>query len=95
MWALLGFKAAAYRGLGQFDKAVVTFESVSRSPAAQHFVFLGLAVSYVEAGRLEEAYAPLQRAREIEPRLSISYVTENLRLGTYIESLRKAGLPEE
>ncbi len=83
-----------YRGLGQLDEAIVTFESASRSPASAHFVFLGLAVSYVEAGRLEEAATPLQRARDIEPRLSISYVKENLGLDTYVESLRKAGLPE-
>ena len=78
MWAFLGYKAAAFRGLGQFDKAITTFETASRSPAAQHYVFLGLAASYVDAGRLEEAAAPLQRAREIEPRLSVAYYKENL-----------------
>ena len=101
MWAILAYKGSALRGLSNLDNAIATFERACTFPEAQHNTHLGLAVCYAEAGRLTEAAAPLARAREIEPRLSIAYISQTGSNSTlrnhlhWLESLRKAGLPEE
>jgi predicted Zn-dependent protease len=80
----------------------MTAKAASRSPAAQHFVFLTLAAAYVEAGRLEDAETAMKQARAKEPDLSVSYLKKsqgNLKsekgMGELLEQLRIAGLPQE
>jgi len=104
LWAYLSTKASAYRGMEQYEKAIELYEAASRSPAAGRWILLGLAVAYVNAGRHDEAAAPLAQALDLEPGLSVANLKTLIhdinsasptRQVQFIDSLRKAGLPEE
>ena len=101
-WALLAYKAGAYRNLGMIKKAISTFQESSRSPSAGLNVFLGLAISHMSNDQPEEAKAAIARAREIQPKLSIEFLAKTPLVNTlshpareeYFMNLRAAGLPE-
>ncbi len=102
-WAMLGYKAAACRRLGRIDEAIATFRAAARSPAAGINVYLGLAVSCLENAQPDEARAAVERAREIQPHLSIRFFEQNTFASTlnptarvrFVEALRAVGVPEE
>ena len=62
---------------------------------------LVLAIAYKQLGRHEDARAALDRAWELKPNLSVTYIKaliENLHppyLEKYVDDLRLLGLPEE
>ena len=103
LWDMLHYKASAYVRLDDFDRAIELFEQVCEFPTAQYVSSATLAALYGLQERGVEAQKALERARRLEPRLSIALmkkvygVTEERpgsRTQRLLDALRGAGLAE-
>ena len=103
MWVMLHYKASAYVKLRDYDRAIEFFEQVCQIPTAQYVPFATLAALYVLVDRETDAHKSLERARHLEPDLSIAIMTKvygisgagrSRRAHRLLDALRKAGLPE-
>jgi hypothetical protein len=92
--------AMAHMFARRFDAAIAWAEKASSELPNILRVCAFSAASYALAGRSDEARRAMQHVRRIDPALSISNVDEwvVLRrpqdLATFVDGLRKAGLPE-
>ena len=103
LWDMLHYKASAYIRLDDFDRAIEIFEQVCEFPTAQYVSSATLAALHSLQGREAEAQKALERARRLEPRLSIMlmkkiYGVTDERPGSrtqrLLDALRAAGLSE-
>jgi len=104
LWDMLHYKASAYIRLNDFDRAIELFEQVCEFPTAQYVSSATLAALYGLQDRTAEAEKALERARRLEPGLSIALmkkvygVTEERsgsRTQRLLDALRVTGLAEE
>jgi adenylate cyclase len=94
---LLTFLAGAYRDLGQYEEAVVTYKKIFQLYGPDHsMAHLGLAVCYAYMGRENEARAEGAEVLRIDPKFSVERFMKNYPPGTFkdrmTEALLKAGL---
>ena len=103
MWDFLHYKASAYVRLDDFDRAIELFEQVCEFPTAQYVSSATLAALYNLRDRTAEAEKALERARRLEPKLSIAmmkdvYGVTDERRGSrtqrLLDALRTTGLEE-
>jgi adenylate cyclase len=103
LWAMLHYKASAYVRLRDYDQAIEIFEQVCQFPNAQYVPFTTLAALYGLVGREHDARKTLEKARQLEPNLSVALMARvygNSGDGPFkrgrrlLDALRKAGLPE-
>ena len=92
----------AHFAAGRYEQAVDWAEqSLERHPHRNELAYRGLAASYGQLGRLDEARAAVEQQLRIDPELSLAKVRSQNRatnsdfLERWLEGLRKAGLPEE
>jgi len=104
LWAMLHYKASACIRLNDFDRAIELFEQVCEFPTAQYVSSATLAALYGLQDRTAEAEKALERARRLEPGLSVALmkkvygVTEERsgsRTQRLLDALRVTGLAEE
>ena len=79
LWDFLHYKASAYVRLDDFDKAIELFEQVCEFPTAQYVSSATLAALYRLQDRSVDAEKALERARRLEPRLSVALMKKSLR----------------
>ena len=103
LWDMLHYKASAYIRLNDFDRAIELFEQVCEFPTAQYVSSATLAALYRLQDRTAEAEKALERARRLEPGLSVALmkkvygVTEERpgsRTQRLLDALRVMGLVE-
>jgi tetratricopeptide (TPR) repeat protein len=103
LWDMLHYKASAYIRLNDFDRAIELFEQVCEFPTAQYVSSATLAALYRLQNRTDEAEKALERARRLEPGLSVTLmkkvygVTEERpgsRTQRLLDALRVTGLAE-
>jgi TolB-like protein len=100
MFFMETFTAFAHFQAGRFDEARTLAEQACREQPYYLTAIRIAAVSNVGAGRLDEARRYITRARELDPGLRISTLTERVStlrpdvFANYVAALRKAGLPE-
>ncbi len=103
LWDFLHYKASAYVRLDDFDRAIELFEQVCEFPTAQYVSSATLAALYRLRDRAAEAEKALERARRLEPRLSVAlmkkvYGVTDERPGSrtqrLLDALRATGLKE-
>jgi len=103
LWDMLHYKASACIRLNDFDRAIELFEQVCEFPTAQYVSSATLAALYGLQDRTAEAEKALERARRLEPGLSIALmkkvygVTEERsgsRTQRLLDALRVTGLVE-
>jgi TolB-like protein/Flp pilus assembly protein TadD len=83
-------------GLGHFDAAGDRYRKAIDSGFRIYFVYTGLSAAYAQAGEMDEAKTALAEARRLNPKLSVTWMTEHYGdERAYLDGLRKAGLPEE
>jgi len=91
---------SSYRHVGRYEEAITTYKKALQKNPDDIFTHIDLAVIYVRLGRYEEARAEAKEVIRIHPKFSIAQYTkgEHIKdtpgLDDYIETLRKAGLPE-
>ena len=104
LWDMLHYKASACIRLNDFDRAIELFEQVCEFPTAQYVSSATLAALYGLQDRTAEAEKALERARRLEPGLSVALmkkvygVTEERsgsRTQRLLDALRVTGLAEE
>jgi adenylate cyclase len=89
-----------YRNVGRYEEAITAYKKALQKNPDDIFTHIGLAVTYVKLGRYEEAQAEAKEVIRIHPKFSLAHFaksvhgTDQSRAKDYIESLRKAGLPE-
>ena len=92
--------AGCYRNVGRYEEAITTYKKVLQKNPDDIFAHIGLAVTYVNLGREEEARAEAKEVTRIHPKFSLAHYAKSIHgrdqaaVDDYIESLRKAGLPE-
>jgi adenylate cyclase len=90
----------AYRQLEQYEKAVHEYNKAIQQQPDDMFSHLNLAVCYVELGWKEDAQAEVAEVLRINPKFSVeNYAKHNpskdeASQKSFIESMRKVGLPE-
>ena len=90
----------AYVMLGRYDAAVTQFEKAHQTSPESPLPFIGLAIAYSLSGRQQESKKAAEEVMKINPRFSIAAYAKTLPYknqsdkDTWIEGLRKAGLPE-
>ena len=90
------FLADAELGLGHLDAAIEQSSTAIDGGYRVFYSYLNLAAARGIKGDLEEAKRALAEARRINPKLSVRWINERKPiLGPAIDSLRKAGLPEQ
>ena len=103
LWGFHQMRGAAYLALEDYEQVIVdqnTAIQVKKDDQQPH-MNLVLAIAYKQLGRHEDARAALDRAWELKPNLSVTYIKsliENLHppyLEKYVDDLRLLGLPEE
>jgi hypothetical protein len=83
-------------GLGHFDAAIGEYHKAVDSGFRPFFVYCGLAAAYALAGKMDEAKAALADARRLNPKLTVKWMIEHTAgIPAVLDSLRKAGVPEE
>jgi adenylate cyclase len=83
-------------GLRHFDDASAEYQRAIDSGFRVFFVYTNQAAAYALGGKMEEAKAPLQEARRLNPSLTVKWLIAHApNLPPLFEGLRKAGLPEE
>jgi adenylate cyclase len=87
--------------LGQYDEAVIRFNRTAERAPKFSPVHFSLAWAYVELGRLEDAHDAIKAALRINSHYTLKqvdrlypYRIDEVRY-RFLDSLRKAGLPEE
>jgi adenylate cyclase len=83
--------------LGDFDAADEEYHKAIDTGFVNYIPYLGLAVAHSLEGKTEEAKTALAEARRLNPKLTVQWVKDHLPTtpGRDLETLRKAGLPEE
>jgi adenylate cyclase len=100
MWAYLASKAIALVLLGQFEEAIVLSQRSQRQATSAIFSHLAEISALGHLERSDEAHDAIRRARQKKPDVSIAYVDQTLPITdprcrqTFLDGLRKAGLPE-
>jgi adenylate cyclase len=90
----------AYVMLGRYDEAVAQFDKAHQSSPESHLPLVGLAITYSLSGREEDAKKAAEEVIRINPQFSIAAYAKTLPYkrqsdkDTWLEGLRKAGLPE-
>jgi adenylate cyclase len=99
-WSPLMLKGSALRELGHHDEAVAHCRQACQVPDCGFLPHMQLAAALAEAGKESEAQAAVDKAMQLQPALSISFLRSHV-LGTHetfltslFDSLRKAGVPE-
>jgi len=99
-WLTLLMKGSALRFLGHHDEAIANCRQACQLPDSGFLPQINLAAALAEDGQKREAQATIEKAMQLEPALSISFLRSNY-IGmheTYskslFDSLRKAGVPE-
>ncbi len=93
---VLGF---AYRSMGQYGQAIAALER-ARDRLPNSPVYIDLAITYVGAGREEEARAAAAEILKRNPKFSVKRYAKAMpfkdpaELKRALDALRKAGLPE-
>jgi len=92
---------SAYLGVGRYEEAVIEFKKVLQLKPNDMFAHLELASTYVRLDREEEARIEAKEVIRISPDFSLNEYAKSLpdpeeypETADYIESLRRAGLPE-
>ena len=94
------FLAVAYRNNGQYEKAIECAEKGLSGNPDQLLLYLTLAASCTCLNRTEEAHKAVKEVLRIDPNFSLEYYAKIIphkhqeTTDKYVESLRKAGLPE-
>ncbi len=97
---MLMMKGSALRFLGRYDEAIANYRQACQLPDTGYLPHMGLAASLAEAGHNIEAQAAVEKAIQLQPALSISFIRGNFvgahetYLKSLFDSLRKAGVPE-
>jgi tetratricopeptide (TPR) repeat protein len=93
------FLGSAYTEIQQYDLALATFRDVLARAPHKHWGYFGSAIVYVRLGRVEEARKQVQKALELEPKLTLeSYAVSERNhkdpetLEGILDDLRRAGL---
>jgi len=90
--------AAAYRGVGRYEEAIVQYKKALALEPDDLFIHMGLAVTYIKLGREKEAQAEAAEVLRIHPKFSLEHYAKTLPLKDQsvvddtIACLRKAGL---
>ncbi len=83
---------------GRYAEGTVVAEHMIRTKPDYPEAYLHLGAALSEQGRGEEARAAIDKARKLNPKLSLEIYrrprTEGNRWGDYVAALKKAGLPE-
>jgi adenylate cyclase len=99
-WVALGTKGLALSNAGHFEEAISVCRQACQFTNASHLSHMHLAATLANSGQIEQAAAPLDRALELEPDVSIGFVRKSYvrmherPLDHLLEGLRKAGLQE-
>ncbi len=88
----LGF---AELGLGHFDAAAERYHKAIDTGFVNYLPYAGLAVAHLLEGKTEEANTALTEARRINPKLTVRWLKDRNFPAQALDTLRKAGLPEE
>jgi adenylate cyclase len=89
-----------YRDSAMFEEAIPAYEKVVARQPENIFAHVGLASSYSLMGREQEAKAAAAKVLEINPKFSVAHYAktwpgkDQTIKDRFIDSLRKAGLPE-
>ena len=101
LWASIAVRALACILLKQYDQAVAYSERTYQFPVSSgYWPHATKASALAQLGNIDEAQTTLQLALSEKPDLSIAYLQKTLPtkheggLKTYLNGLRKAGLPE-
>ncbi len=100
MWGYLASKAIALLLLGRFEEAIALSQRSQRHATSPIFSHLAEISALGHLGRSDEAHDAIRRARQKKPDVSIAYVDQTLPITdprcrqTFLDGLRKAGLPE-
>ena len=99
-WLTLQLIGSALRFLGRYDEAIAKYRQACQVSDTGYLPHMGLAASLAEAGHNIEAQAAVEKAIQLQPALSISFIRDRYVgahetfLKSYVDSLRKAGVPE-
>ncbi len=91
---------AAYASTGRYEEAIAALKKALRRAHNRLFPHLGLAITYSLAGREEEARAAVAEILRLDPKFSLERVSRILSFKNqsdtdrFVDTLRKAGLPE-
>jgi len=99
-WAFYSYGALALLLLGQYEKAVDWARKAILVPNCQCWAYAHLTAALGYLGRVDEARSAIAELMKLKPEFSCDYVREHLfylensdQIQTYVEGLRKAGLP--
>ena len=98
-WTMLMMKGSALRFLGRHDEAIAHGRQACQFPDSGPMPHLLLAASLAEAGQISAAQTAIEKARQLEPSISLGYVLSRSTgehesiMKSLFASLRKAGLP--
>ncbi len=99
-WATLMQKGSALRFLGRHNEAVAHCRQACQVPDSGHLPHMHLAAALWEAGQKSGAQAAVEKAMQLQPALSISFIRDRFAglhetyLNGMLDSLREAGVPE-
>ena len=89
-----------YRNVGRYDEALTMYKNALHKNPDDIFTHMGIAATYIKLGRSEEARAEAKEVLIIHPKFSLAHFVKSLQhleksmVDDFIESLRKAGLPD-
>ena len=93
-------KGSALRFLGRHDEAIAHCRQACQIPDSGFLPHMHLAAALAEDGQESEAQAAVEKAMQLQPALSISFIRSlfpgmhKTTLKSLLDSLRKAGVPE-
>jgi len=93
-------KGSSLRILGRHDEAIAHCRQACQHPGISFLPYMLLAAALAAGGRKGEARTPLEKAIQLQPALSISFIRRNFAgahesyLTSMFDSLRKVGVPE-
>jgi adenylate cyclase len=99
-WLYISGMAWAHMAAARYHDAVECLKRCLQWRPDYNLVYRGLAASYAQLGRLEEARAMAAECRRLEPDVSISKIELEISfadpafIGPYFAALREAGIPE-
>ena len=100
MWAFMASKAIALIMLGRCEEALEWANRAQRQPTTALWAFLPEVSALASIGRVDEARAALDRARELKREVSVQFVDQVLPItdtkyrNLFIGGLVEAGMPE-
>jgi adenylate cyclase len=91
------YMASAELGLAHFDAAIEEDNKAIDAGYKVFWPYLNLAAAHETKGDIDEAKTALTEARRLNPKLSVKWLmgTKFILRPSWIDALRKAGLPEE